>query len=105
MVRTHSNGTDRDEPGTNRSGPTQFRKKDYIKHYQIKTIRPLNGFETTDLNSPQAKGRWQDILVDALEQIGLPYSVHGLKRLIAKAYGLKIIPGEKRHPDNRWQAS
>ena len=103
-VRTHGKGADRAEPGTNRSGPTKFGKNKYIKHYQIKTIRPLEGLETTDLNSPQAKGRWQEILVDALEQIGMPYSVHGLKRLIAKAYKLKIIPGEKRHPDNRWQA-
>jgi hypothetical protein len=41
--------------------------------------------------------------VDTLEQIGVPYSVYGLKLLIAKAYELKVIRGQKKHPENRWQ--
>jgi hypothetical protein len=75
----------------------QFGKKVYIKHHQVTAIRQLDGLDTTDLNSPQARGRWREILVDALEQVGMPYSVHGLKKLIAKAYGLKIIRGKKQH--------
>jgi hypothetical protein len=68
----------------------------------VKFIRRLDGFDTTDLNEPQARGQWCEILVDALEQVGVPYSLYGLKTLIAKAYGLKVIKGQKKHKEMRW---
>jgi len=97
-VLIQSKEADNSKPGMKRR-----RKEDYIKSYGVKSIRRLDGLDNVDLNSPQAYGQWREILVDALEQIGLPYSVYGLKRLIATAYGLKIIRGQKKHPENRWQ--
>ena len=82
---------------------TRYGKQDYVLHYQIEAIRPLDGFETADLNLPQARGRWREILTDTLEQVGVPCSLHGVKGLVAEAYGLRIIPGQKKHPENRWQ--
>ena len=49
---------------------SQYRKEDCIKHHRVKAIRQLDGLESTDLNSHQAKGQWCEILVDALEQVG-----------------------------------
>ena len=84
-------------------GKRGYGKQDYVLHYQVESIRPLDGLETADLNLPLARGRWREILADALEQAGVPCSLHGLKGLIAKAYGLNHIPGQKRHAENRWQ--
>jgi hypothetical protein len=87
--------TDKSKPGTK-----QLSKKDYIERYGVKFIRRLDGLDTNDLNS---HGQWRELLVDTLEQIGLPYSLYGLKLLIAEAYGLRMIRGQKKHPENRWQ--
>jgi len=102
-VLIQSKETDNSKPGMKRRRQSQLSKEDYIKAYGVNSIRRLDGLDNVDLNSPQAYGQWREILVDALEQIGLPYSVYGLKRLIARAYGLKIIRGQKKHPENRWQ--
>lgn len=98
-----SRGTDKGKPGMKRHDQSQLSKKDYIRHHGVTSIRPLDGLETMDLNSTQAHGQWRVLLVDTLEQIGLPYSIYGLKLLVAKAYGLKSIRGQKKHPENRWQ--
>ena len=76
-----------------------------MRLYGVTSVRWLDGLAGIDLNSHQAKGQWREILVDALNQVGVPYSLHGLKTLIAEAYGVKIISGwgAKRHPENRWQ--
>ena len=102
-VLLQSRGTDKGRPSMRCHRQSQLRKKDYIKHHGVRSIKRLDGLETTDLNSTQAHGQWRELLVDTLEQIGLPYSVYGLKLLIARAYGLKIIRGQKKHPENRWQ--
>ena len=80
-------------------------KEEYVRRYGAASITPLDGLTNIDLNSPLAKGQWREILVDVLNQVGVPYSLHGLKVLIAGAYGVKIISGRgaKRHPENRWQ--
>ena len=102
-VLLQSRGTEKGKPGMKRHGKSQRSKQDYIKHHGMTSIRRLDALETMDLNSTQVHGQWRTLLVDALEQIGVPYSVYGLKSLIATAYGLRIIRGQKKHPENRWQ--
>ena len=92
--------TDEDNPGMKGHTQSQLSKKDYIERYGVTSIRRLDGLDTNDLNS---HGQWRELLVDTLEQIGLPYPLYGLKPLIAEAYGFKIIHGQEKHPENRWQ--
>jgi hypothetical protein len=101
--KTHGDGSDEGEPARQGRVRKTYGKQDYVLRFQVESIRPLDGLETTDLNLPQARGRWREILTDTLEQVGVPYSLHGIKGLVAEAYGLRVIPGQKRHPENRWQ--
>ena len=104
QVLIPSKGADEGKPGRK-----YFRrpcgKEEYVRRYGVASITPLDGLATIDLNSHQAKGQWREILVDVLNQVGVPYSLHGLKILIAEAYAVRIVsgPGAKRHPENRWQ--